>query len=263
MFVDFFKTGKPGKGPWAELWTVYHLKADSSYRVQHRPFPKGKAALVVTVSGKGFLENQGHQYCLNPGTVLLFTPDEADFSYHTTEALWEFWWFESSSEYYLLKQDQIFEIETDLLLVQMFETCLESLRKGEKELASAMFVGVEAQLVNRILQDRKRNEKEELYQKACQIIHQELETITVSRISEEIGMGERELRTLFWQQGKCSPIRYITEAKMEMACFMLKNTSKSIGEIAEALGYSSQFYFSRVFKERFGRTPSGWRKGKY
>ena len=79
MFVDFCKTGTPSVSPSVRLWTVYHLKADHSYRVCHRPFPTGKAVLVMTISGKGFLENQGFRYTLEPGSVLLFTPDQGDF----------------------------------------------------------------------------------------------------------------------------------------------------------------------------------------
>lgn len=259
MFVDFCKTGTPSVSPSVRLWTVYHLKADHSYRVCHRPFPTGKAVLVMTISGKGFLENQGFRYTLEPGSVLLFTPDQGEFFYHTAEEIWEFWWFEISEGHRLLKQNVVHSVTTDRLLTQMFEACLSSLRQGRKELASSMFLGIEAQLVHRVWQNTKRDEKQELFQKACEKIHQQLGTITVAQAAEEVGMGERELRTLFWNQGNCSPIQYITEAKMQMACFMLKNTSKSIGEISGDLGYSSQFYFSRVFKERFECRPSEWR----
>ena len=41
---------------------------------------------------------------------------------------------------------------------------------------------------------------------------------------------------------------------------MLKNTSLSISEIAYALGFESQAYFSRVFKQVALKTPTACRK---
>ena len=42
---------------------------------------------------------------------------------------------------------------------------------------------------------------------------------------------------------------------------MLNNPSMKIYEVAEAVGYQSQHYFSRAFKRVFGRPPVEFRKG--
>jgi two-component system response regulator YesN len=40
---------------------------------------------------------------------------------------------------------------------------------------------------------------------------------------------------------------------------MLKNTSKSIKEITAETGYNDQNYFSRLFKNKFGVSPTEFR----
>lgn len=55
-------------------------------------------------------------------------------------------------------------------------------------------------------------------------------------------------------------ITYIHRERIGAAISMLRNTSLSISEIAYALGFESQAYFSRVFKQVAYKTPSAYRK---
>ena len=52
---------------------------------------------------------------------------------------------------------------------------------------------------------------------------------------------------------------YIIQLKIEAAKQMLTNSSAPIGEIAAAVGYDDTSYFSRVFKQYVGSTPSQFR----
>lgn len=49
---------------------------------------------------------------------------------------------------------------------------------------------------------------------------------------------------------------------LKEAALMLKNTDKKIGEICEELGYTNRSFFNRLFIERYGATPTEYRKGK-
>lgn len=57
------------------------------------------------------------------------------------------------------------------------------------------------------------------------------------------------------------PIRYLTEWRMKAATLQLRETAKSIGQIAFAVGYDSEEAFSRAFKRELGVPPSAWRAG--
>ena len=58
-----------------------------------------------------------------------------------------------------------------------------------------------------------------------------------------------------------SPIDYLTAARINRACYLLKNSSNNINEIAYAVGYSDPKYFSRVFKRTKGITPTQFKNG--
>ena len=55
------------------------------------------------------------------------------------------------------------------------------------------------------------------------------------------------------------PREFIIEARIARAKQLLRESSLSIGEIANALGYSDVFFFSRQFKTRSGLSPTGFR----
>lgn len=55
--------------------------------------------------------------------------------------------------------------------------------------------------------------------------------------------------------------RLVIEEKLKAAEYiLLTNPKKPIGEIADELGYSDQFYFSKLFKKYRGISPSEWIK---
>ena len=55
---------------------------------------------------------------------------------------------------------------------------------------------------------------------------------------------------------------YITEVRMEKANELLVDTSWSIQEIGERVGYRNSNYFSRKYKKRFGITPTEYAQEK-
>ncbi|MGN0314292.1 MAG: helix-turn-helix domain-containing protein [Fusicatenibacter sp.] len=48
--------------------------------------------------------------------------------------------------------------------------------------------------------------------------------------------------------------------KAEYAIEQLTTTTRPISEIAEALGFSSQFYFCNFFKKQTGMAPTAYRQ---
>jgi len=57
----------------------------------------------------------------------------------------------------------------------------------------------------------------------------------------------------------CSPSEYLTELRMRRAATLLVSTNMSVSEIALEVGYLSLSHFSRMFRERFGKTPRAFR----
>ncbi len=81
----------------------------------------------------------------------------------------------------------------------------------------------------------------------------ELYTGTLAEIS---GMGETYYRNIFTSVFGIAPTKYIQQYRVEKAKELLLNTSYTIDEIAEAVGFANASYFCKVFKTVTGMTPS-------
>jgi transcriptional regulator GlxA family with amidase domain len=64
---------------------------------------------------------------------------------------------------------------------------------------------------------------------------------------------------LFKRRTGSAPMDYFTRLRMEHARRLLDTTSRSVKEVAAALGYEDPFYFSRVFKSVNQVAPSYYR----
>ena len=56
------------------------------------------------------------------------------------------------------------------------------------------------------------------------------------------------------------PIRYLANWRMQVATQQLRNTSMSLAQVAEIVGYDSEAAFSRAFKKAFCAAPATWRR---
>ena len=55
-------------------------------------------------------------------------------------------------------------------------------------------------------------------------------------------------------------IQYYTLRRLDVSAMLIKENRLSIGEISELLRYSSIYTFSRAFKNKFGKSPTDYRK---
>ncbi|MBT5903687.1 MAG: helix-turn-helix domain-containing protein [Opitutaceae bacterium] len=82
----------------------------------------------------------------------------------------------------------------------------------------------------------------------------------VRHFHRTIGMSDSWFRKLFRDKYGIAPMSYRLQLLHERACRLLQNTKLSIKEIAFQLGYESQNYFSRTFKNTKGISPAHYRE---
>lgn len=81
------------------------------------------------------------------------------------------------------------------------------------------------------------------------------EMIEIADICNAISVSKSALYKNFEKQFGMPPKRFINERKIEFAKRLLKNTDKSVENIALGLGFENVGYFYRLFKSITGETP--------
>ena len=85
--------------------------------------------------------------------------------------------------------------------------------------------------------------------------------ISLEDIAKYAGVSVSQLNRLFKQEFGTTVYSYILNSKINLAKSLLSGTSMSVYEIAFMLSFSDEHYFSNVFKNKTGLTPTSWRKG--
>ena len=67
-------------------------------------------------------------------------------------------------------------------------------------------------------------------------------------------------RKRFARLAGSTPSSYLAVLRSDRACRMLLETTRTLSEIAEQLGYCDAFHFSKAFKKSVGSSPSTYRK---
>jgi AraC-like DNA-binding protein len=55
-------------------------------------------------------------------------------------------------------------------------------------------------------------------------------------------------------------MHYLASWRMQVATQKLRDTSASLAQVAQMVGYESEAAFSRAFKKAFGSAPATWRR---
>ena len=88
------------------------------------------------------------------------------------------------------------------------------------------------------------------------------QSLRVPKLASMVGVSQSHFFALFKKQTGLAPMDFFTRMRMRRACELLESTRLSVKEIAAALGYDDQFYFSRVFKSVNRVSPSEYRSSE-
>ena len=84
-----------------------------------------------------------------------------------------------------------------------------------------------------------------------------LEIDSLEELAPQFGYTYGHICKIFKKQVGISPKEYLLSKKMDHAAKLL-TAGKSVGQVAEVLGYSNPYNFSRAFKKQYGVAPREW-----
>ncbi len=89
------------------------------------------------------------------------------------------------------------------------------------------------------------------------------DTLTVERIAKDNNIGTSKLKQMFRELHECGVLQFHIHMKLEEAKRLLRVGEMNVTQISEHLGFATVHYFSRLFKNKIGVSPSNYQKSFY
>jgi AraC-like DNA-binding protein len=83
---------------------------------------------------------------------------------------------------------------------------------------------------------------------------------TVDLLARAVGLSRPAFARQFSRMLGLSPMRYLTQKRLQLAASLLLGSDASLAEIAGHVGYQSEFAFNRAFKRQFEVPPGVYRQ---
>lgn len=225
--------------------------------------------LEYIVSGKGYLKINGKLHELQANDVYLLEPGSSHEYYADKDEPFKKYWINFRSDVFFnifneydLKHIYVFR-DTDISeeMTKIFELEKVSLYNDQiyKEASKHLFAIF-----------MKLAEKNEIKAKGSVVAQQILaeldkaidSSISIDEICNTLFISRSKLIREFKKHYDITPHAYLMNRKISFSKMLLQNTNHSIKSIANHLGFADEHYFSNVFKNKTGMTPSEYRKSK-
>lgn len=100
-----------------------------------------------------------------------------------------------------------------------------------------------------------------LFEQATEYIHEfYMEPLTLTRLAEQNNVSSNRLVYVFRKYASMGPGDYILQYRLNRAKELLPVSKVPLRELAQSVGFSDPYHFSKLFKKHCGVSPSEYRK---
>ncbi len=243
--------------------------------------------LMIMIKGELFIAEDGVNYTLKPGDIFLLLPKHHHYSWKTVDQPTQYYWvhfsvpgkweqstapvqlnpnesiptlhyFTPPITIYLKKFQRTDNLkELQVLLNKIFKnSALQNnvgfwhAQEGFLDLLQIVQVHPKRQSAAAVLA-----ESIEMY------LHDHFEDpISNELLGKHFHVHPNSIITSMKKTFNITPKEYLTQYRLEEAVKLLLTTNGSINDIALSVGYKNIYYFSNLFKKRYGIPPAEYRK---
>lgn len=141
-------------------------------------------------------------------------------------------------------------------------------RRELRETASTLLLGLLRDITSPMHEDHARRSASERRHRqlidslAAEIRQSPGKEYAIPELARQVGYGVDHFTRVFKSVTGQSPGAFIIAARINRAMQLLGESSMTISEIADALGYADVYFFSRQFKQNAGVPPTQYRSGR-
>lgn len=220
--------------------------------------------------GDGWYLHKGRKLRVIAPSVLIQWPGE-QMRYGADVSWDEYFFTYKGSSFNMLKKAGVFEPDNPVISMKSFQKSSALLGEIVQLMKSKVTVFpadkldllcwrviCEHLLYNVSIEHLNKNEKK-IKEVADRIKSHPLGSYNFEIIAREVGMALPTFRRYWLHYMGVSPVRYIADLKLTMACEFLVESEMQIGLIASEIKFDDALYFSRFFKKKTGLTPKEYR----
>jgi AraC-like DNA-binding protein len=143
---------------------------------------------------------------------------------------------------------QIRKIRDAIVLLTIFEQCVDRYHKQllQQQRKASDYLAAEGQLLAAYLLSN---------------YHDDI-SLRIGMICKRFGWSKSQLYRIAGLQLKKSVQQYIVDLRIDRTCLLLRKSKLSIVTIALEIGYGDPDYFSRLFKQKMGISPTEYRNAE-
>jgi AraC-like DNA-binding protein len=254
--------------------TIYPPR-ENEHPALFRPVTKGRVLpefqIIYITKGEGIFACGGITYQVKPGSVMLVLPGIKHMYKPLLETGWQEFWVGFKGGYFSrlleegrLSADKVF-FQTGLhdSILSFFNLIFDEV-KNQRPLYQMKACAAIFSLVAEVLTRERRNSEPNLYQQTVEkakylMASNVFSAINLPNISEQLGISTSRLNEIFKTYTSMTPYQYYIQIKIYKAESLLEQHDLSVKEVAYKMGFEDQYYFSRLFKNKTGVSPSEWK----
>lgn len=228
--------------------------------------------LLLTVEGEGKLRYQEKEYRLVPGSVMLINTRNPH-DYHALDDGWTFKYLhfhgamsDAYQSYIETRFGPVFPLyrknylETEERLDAVYHATEGEGNPDYATMSANIYSILTSFLSPENAVGSAQKSAAAIQQAAAYIAENYSRTITTQEIADAAYLSRSYMSELFSKTYGMSPHEYLTMYRLSYVKEKLLNSTVSVSEIAEQTGFRDVFTLSRVFKQKFGMSPSEYRK---
>lgn len=214
------------------------------------PYVREYYIIHMCLCGKGTLKNKDGVFSVNPGELFVIRPGEVTTYNADTTDPWEYTWISFRSDKELFNDG-----------VSVFTTP-QGIDDRLLQLVNSDFASRESclALIYELICDLHHLKNDDLGDVKVRKIHRYIKynymlPISVNELAYSFGFERSYLYRIFKQKYGVGVKEYLTSVRMKRGKEFLSE-GFSVKESAHMAGYEDEFNFSKVFKARYGVSPS-------
>ena len=232
--------------------------------------------IIYLREGKGKVRLNGEWHRIGANTLLLYRPMEyQEYKFPQSKGIELYWvYFKNTvgdeiTQRLNIPSENIFFLQHDADFLAAFNNILREMdtQSAHKQLLLSLYMGellvhtargVIADLPKKA--DGKADAKDVVAEVLRDIEKNYMAYVNVGEYASRCGFSTTYFTHIFFELTGMTPIAYRRKIRIEKAACMLKETDKSVQDIALEVGFRDSLYFSKAFRESMGVPPTVYRK---